>query len=95
MDVLRALHRFPLFLFLSLQAYTNELEVEVEQLKEENARLKRQQKQVCFWLENFHLRLLAQIIIILRREVKKRQNLGTYYKKTKSGRRHCIAKNSG
>ncbi|KOM28102.1 hypothetical protein LR48_Vigan499s004600 [Vigna angularis] len=36
-------------------AYTNELEVEVEQLKEENARLKRQQKQVCFWLENFQL----------------------------------------
>ncbi|XP_022631457.1 protein FD-like [Vigna radiata var. radiata] len=28
------------------QAYTNELEVEVEQLKEENARLKRQQKQL-------------------------------------------------
>ncbi|KAH1158116.1 hypothetical protein AAZX31_11G078100 [Glycine max] len=29
------------------QAYTNELELEVEHLKEENARLKRQQQQLC------------------------------------------------
>ena len=33
-------------IFLFLQAYTNELELEVAHLMEENARLKRQQEQV-------------------------------------------------
>lgn len=34
-------------LFLSLQAYMNELEMEVAQLVQENARLKKQQQQLC------------------------------------------------
>lgn len=34
------------FVFLFLQAYTNELELEVKHLMEENARLKRQQAEV-------------------------------------------------
>ncbi|KAL5168674.1 Protein FD [Glycine soja] len=36
-----------LVIFNVRRAYTNELELEVEHLKEENARLKRQQQQLC------------------------------------------------
>lgn len=46
------LHLFPLFFCLKihffLQAYTNELELEVAHLMEENAKLRRQQEQVTF-----------------------------------------------